>query len=231
MDMRFSLLGGVLLLSMAVPSAFGKREDSFQRLEDSAVVFEEVMGIGDKSIPQELLDRAECVVIIPGMKKGAFIIGGKYGRGFAVCRNSNGVGWGAPGAMRIEGGSIGFQIGGKETDLILLIMNRKGAERLLSNKFTMGGEIAVAAGPVGRDSTAQTDATLRAEILSYSRSRGLFGGVSVQGGTLREDGDTNEDLYTSSSKNKDILLTSTTAPAKAKRLLDLLNKFSSRKKG
>jgi SH3 domain-containing YSC84-like protein 1 len=218
------------LLAAMMPAAFAKREDSYRRLNDAAVVFEEVMGISDKSVPQELLDRAECIVIIPGMKKGALIFGGKFGRGFAVCRNENGVGWGAPGAMRIEGGSIGLQIGGQESDVMLLVMNRKGADRLMRSKFTLGGEISAAAGPVGRDTTAQTDVTMRAEILSYSRSRGLFGGISLQGGTLREDVDVNEDLYTGSPKNKDILMNKTTPPVQAEKLLALLNKFSARKR-
>jgi SH3 domain-containing YSC84-like protein 1 len=225
------LFFSMLVVTMsAVPTLFARKADTYQRLDNAAVVLQEVMDVSDKAIPQELLDRAECVVIIPNMKKGAFIVGGKFGRGFAVCRNEDGVGWGAPGSMRIEGGSVGFQIGAKETDLILLIMNRSGAERLTSSKFTIGGEISAAAGPVGRTSTAQTDATMKAEILSYSRSRGLFGGISVQGGTLREDGDMNEDLYAGSKTNKDILLTKTAAPTQSQKLIDTLNKYSSRKK-
>src|SRR5215831_7690627 len=134
----------------------------------------------DKGIPQDLLEKAHCVVIVPGLKKGAFIVGGKYGKGYLSCRKRSGAGWSAPGTVRIEGGSIGFQIGGSETDVIMLVMNERGADRLLSSKFTLGGAGEVAAGPVGRPATAETDAYMRAEILSWSRDRGIFAGVSLQ---------------------------------------------------
>jgi lipid-binding SYLF domain-containing protein len=156
-------------------------------------------------------------------------LGGKYGRGFVTCRKSGG-GWGAPGAVKVEGGSIGFQIGGSETDVVMLIMNERGAKRLFEkSKFTVGGEAMAAAGPVGRTSSAETDATMRAEILSWSRSRGAFAGVSLKGSTMREDEDSIKALYGSKMKNADIVFGTTPAPASAAKLMGLLNKYSSRK--
>lgn len=187
------------------------------------------MDTPDKSIPQDLLNKADCVIIVPGLKKGAFIVGAKYGRGFFSCRKQGGVGWSAPAAVRVEGGSFGFQIGGSETDVIMLVMNERGIKRLLSSKFTLGADASVAAGPVGRTATAETDATLRAEILTWSRSRGVFAGIALNGATLRQDKDTNKDLYGRAIENRDIILTDRAAPAPAERLLSLLNKYSSRK--
>src|SRR5262249_17054000 len=149
------------------------------RLDASADTIRDMMKAADKGIPQDLMDKAKCVVVVPGMKKAGFIIGAKYGRGFASCRRAGGVGWSAPAAMRVEGGSLGFQIGASETDIVLLVMNDGGMRHLLSDKFTIGGDASAAAGPIGREATAQTDAKLSAEILSYSRSRGLFAGVSL----------------------------------------------------
>src|SRR5271170_2457155 len=160
------------------------------RLEASADTLIDMMRASDKGIPQDLIDKAHCVVVVPGMKKAGFIFGAEYGRGFAVCRKSGGSGWSAPAAMRVEGGSVGFQIGASETDVVLLVMNDGGMRHLLSDKFTVGGEATAAAGPIGRDATAETDAMLNAEMLSYSRSRGLFAGVSLEGATLRPDGET-----------------------------------------
>jgi lipid-binding SYLF domain-containing protein len=203
--------------------------DNAKRFDAAATVFSEVMGISDKAIPQTLLDKSQCAVIVPGMKKGAFIIGAKFGRGYATCRKQGGPGWGPPGAVRIEGGSFGLQIGGSETDVILLVMNEKGARRLFGkSKFTVGGDAAAAAGPVGRSATAETDALMTAEILTWSRSRGLFAGISLQGATLREDLDVNKDLYGSAIENKDLVFSGRAAPAAASQLLTLLNKYSSR---
>jgi lipid-binding SYLF domain-containing protein len=168
-------------------------------------------------------------VIILSLKKGAFIVGAKYGRGFVTCRKAGGVGWSAPGGVRVEGGSVGFQIGGSETDVVMLVMNERGAERLLSSKFTLGGDASVAAGPVGRSVTAQTDATMRAEILSWSRSRGVFAGVSLQGATLRQDDDANKGMYGKKSTNREIVTGDVTPPQDAAPLLAALNKYSSRK--
>jgi lipid-binding SYLF domain-containing protein len=209
--------------------AAGANKDNTARLERAAAVFDEVMGISDKAIPQSLLDKSQCAVIVPGLKKGAFIVGGKFGRGFISCRQKDGTGWTAPGAVRVEGGSFGLQIGGSETDVIMLVMNERGAERLLRSKFTLGGDASVAAGPVGRDASAQTDAMMTAEILTWSRSRGVFAGVSLQGATLRQDVEVNRDVYGAAKENPDIVLGATPVPDVAKPLVTLLNKYSARK--
>ena len=193
------------------------------RLEASAETLSDMMRADDKGIPQDLMNKAKCVVVVPGMKKAGFIFGGKYGRGFASCRAQSGVGWTAPAAMRIEGGSVGFQIGASETDVVLLMMNDGGMRRLLSDKFTIGGEATAAAGPVGRDASAQTDAMMRAEMLSYSRARGLFAGISLDGATLRPDGETNRELYGREIENKAILKGEATTPAMAARFISALN--------
>jgi lipid-binding SYLF domain-containing protein len=199
-----------------------------KRLEEAAAVFSEIMETPDKGIPQDLLEKAHCIVIVPGLKKGAFIVGGKYGKGYLSCRKRSGAGWSAPGTIRVEGGSIGLQIGGSETDVILLVMNERGADRLLSSKFTLGGEGEVAAGPVGRSATAQTDAYMRAEILSWSRSRGVFAGISLTGATLRQDLDDNATLYGRKLENREIITKGVAPPKAASRLLSLLNKYSAR---
>jgi lipid-binding SYLF domain-containing protein len=197
-----------------------------ERLEASGIVLKEILTAPDESIPQDLLDQAHCVVIVPSLKKGAFIVGAKYGRGFAVCRHERGRGWGAPAAIRMEGGSVGFQIGASETDLVLLVMNERGMDKLLESKFTLGGAAEVAAGPVGRGSTAQTDAKMTAKILSYSRSRGVFAGISLQGATLREDLDENEQLYGRKYSNRSILGDDVPAPAVQSELISVLNRYS-----
>lgn len=223
----------LLTLTLAIAAACSPllakddKSKTNERLDDSASLFSEVMGTPDKAIPQDLLDKSYCIVLVPGLKKGAFVIGGKFGRGFALCRKS-GQGWGAPAAIRIEGGSVGLQIGVSSSDVILLIMNERGMKRLTSSKFTIGGEATAAAGPVGRDATAQTDALLTAEILSWSRSRGLFAGISLDGATLRNDIDVNEDMYGQRWDNKQILESGATPPAGAARLLADLNKYSAR---
>ncbi|MCC6292285.1 MAG: lipid-binding SYLF domain-containing protein [Bryobacterales bacterium] len=217
----------VFLLGVAALAAANKANTG--RLDNAATVFDEVMGISDKAIPQTLLDKSECVVLVPGMKKGAFIFGAKYGRGFISCRGSGGAGWSAPGAVRVEGGSFGFQIGGSETDVIMLVMNERGVDRLLRSKFTLGGDASVAAGPVGRSASAQTDAMMTAEILTWSRSRGVFAGVSLQGATLRQDITVNTDLYGKAYENAQIVKSGLEAPEPAKKLISLLTKYSARK--
>src|SRR6266550_2932386 len=162
-----------------------------------------------------MLEHAHCIVIVPELKTGAFIVGGKYGKGYLSCRNKVGPGWSAPGTVRIEGGSVGFQIGGSETDLIMLIMNERGADKLLSSKFTLGAEGSVAAGPVGRTATAQTDAQMKADILSWSRSQGLFAGLALEGATLRQDLDDNATLYGRKMENRQIVTTGITPPRAA----------------
>ena len=187
------------------------------------------MATPDKGIPDELLENAHCIVIVPGMKSAAFLIGGKYGKGYLSCRSKHGAGWSAPATVRIEGGSVGFQIGGSETDVVLLVMNQGGVKKLLSSKFTIGADASAAAGPVGRTSSAATDAQMHAEILTYSRARGLFAGISLEGATLRPDEDWNKELYGKEISNSDIVLGNTRPPASASRLLGAINKYSSRK--
>jgi lipid-binding SYLF domain-containing protein len=196
------------------------------RLDASAETLTDMMKADDKGVPQDLLDKARCVVVVPGMKKAGFIFGAKYGRGFAVCRRAGGRGWSAPAAMRVEGGSVGFQIGASETDIVLLVMNEGGMKRLLSDKFTIGGDATAAAGPVGRDVSAQTDATMKAEMLSYSRSRGLFAGISLEGATLRPDEDSNKELYARQATNREILTGDFKTPAVAGKFEHALNRES-----
>lgn len=200
-----------------------------ERLKAATEAFKEVMAIPDRSIPQELLAKAECVIVIPDMVKGAFIVGAQYGKGFVTCRKEDGIGWSAPGAVRAEGGSFGFQIGGTQTDIFMLVMNKKGRDRLLSTKFTLGGEAAAAAGPVGRTTQAATDAAMTAEILTWARSRGLFAGISLKGSTLREDKDWNKELYGKEITNKEIVTKDVAAPAAAAEWMTELNRFSSRR--
>jgi lipid-binding SYLF domain-containing protein len=196
------------------------------RLDASADTLSDMMRASDKGLPQNLVDKARCVVVVPGMKKAGFILGAKYGRGFAVCRRAGGVGWSAPAAMRVEGGSVGFQIGLSETDIVLLVMNDGGMKHLLSDKFTLGGDASVAAGPVGRDLSAQTDAMMKAEMLSYSRSHGLFAGISLEGATLRPDGDTDHELYGRDVTNREILTGDFKTPASAMKFEHALNRDS-----
>lgn len=214
---------------LALTGLLGAGEPENKRLDAAATVFEEIMGVSDKAIPQDLLDKSTCAVVVPGLKKGAFIIGAKFGRGFVSCRKKGGTGWSAPGAVRVEGGSVGFQIGGSETDVIMLVMNEKGAERLLSSKFTVGGDASAAAGPVGRTASAETDATMRAEILTWSRARGAFAGISLQGATLRPDREVNVLIYGKELTNKEITMGDVAPPPAAQKLISLLNKYSSRK--
>jgi len=197
-----------------------------KRLNSAAAVLGEIMSTPDKGIPLDLMRRAQCVVVIPGVKQGAFGVGAKYGKGFFSCRK--GADWSAPGAIRIEGGSVGFQIGAIETDVILLIMNRHGADDLLTTQFTIGGEAGAAAGPVGRSSTAQTDASLRAEMLSWSRSRGAFAGISLQGATLRQDRSDNEDIYGRKLTNKEVINGPTPWPREGSEFHSLLIKYAAR---
>ncbi|MCS6954007.1 MAG: lipid-binding SYLF domain-containing protein [Bryobacterales bacterium] len=218
-----------IAVAFAVALAAYAQPEHVRRLEAAATVFEEVMAIPDKAIPQELLDKAHCVAIVPGLKKGAFIFGAKYGKGYFSCRKKSGAGWTGPATVRIEGGSFGLQIGGSETDVILLVMNERGAQRLLSSKFTLGGDASVAAGPVGRTAAAQTDAFMTAEILSWSRSRGVFAGVSLQGATLRQDLSDNRALYGRTVENKEIIENELPPPKEAERFVSALNRYSSRK--
>ncbi len=197
-----------------------------ERLDAAATVFSEVMSAPDKGIPEDLLASAHCAVIIPGLKKGAFIISAKFGRGFVTCRREGGLGWSAPAAIRVEGGGVGFQIGASETDLILLVMNERGAKRLMESEFTIGAEGELAAGPVGRDSSAQTDAKMTAEILSWSRSRGIFAGVALQGATLRQDKGDNFRMYGQVLSTKEIVDSPMASPPAGQRLIEMLTAHS-----
>jgi lipid-binding SYLF domain-containing protein len=187
------------------------------RLDASVDTLADMTHAADNGIPQDLLDKAHCVVVIPGMKKAGFIFGAKYGRGFAACRRPGGKGWSAPAAMRVEGGSVGFQIGASETDVVLLVMNDQGMKHLLSDKFTIGGDATAAAGPVGRNASAQTDAMMHAEMLSYSRARGLFAGISLEGATLRPDEDADHELYGPGVTNGQILTGAVKTPPSAEK--------------
>ena len=200
------------------------------RLDASAETLTDMMKASDRGIPHDLLNKARCVVVVPGMKKAGFIFGAKYGHGFAVCRRPGGSGWSAPAAMRVEGGSVGFQIGASETDVVLLVMNDGGMKHLLSDKFTIGGEATAAAGPIGRDASAETDAMMKAEMLSYSRSRGLFAGISLEGATLRPDEETNRELYGRDTTNREILTGDSKTPAVTGRFEHALNRESPQRK-
>src|SRR5580658_7529080 len=224
-----SYLSTALLLCASLLYADGENTKTAARLDDSAVLFSEVMAAPDKSIPQDLLRKAACIVLVPGLKKGAFVVGAQYGRGFALCRNPSGQGWGPPAAMRIEGGSFGLQAGVSSSDVILLVMNERGMRRLTTDKFTIGVDATAAAGPVGRNASATTDAMMTAEILSWSRSRGIFLGISLDGATLRGDVDENESMYGKRWTSKQIIGSGATPPPAAAKLIDLLTKYSVRK--
>jgi SH3 domain-containing YSC84-like protein 1 len=199
-----SFLSALALSSALLFGDKGDDADNAKRIKVSQDVLKEAMNAGDQSIPRDLIEHSHCVAVVPGMKQAGFIVGGKYGKGYLMCRKEGG-GWQGPAAVRIEGGSIGFQIGGGETDLILLVMNKAGRDRILRNEFKMGGSAAVMAGPLGKNVQAETDLYMRAEMLGYSRSRGVFAGLALDGSTLREDLDDNHALYGSKLSNTQIL--------------------------
>jgi lipid-binding SYLF domain-containing protein len=216
---RFMIAAACLtLVAGAVAGRKGNKEQ--RRLEECGVVMKEVLNVPE-NIPHELLEKAECVIVIPSVRKLAFGVGADYGRGAMVCRTGEHFrgAWGAPAMYALEGGSIGFQIGGEATDLILLVMNGRGMESILSSKVKLGGDASVAAGPKGRDASADTDAWMRAEILSYSRSRGLFAGISLEGSTIRPDDDASADVYGHPVKAKDIVRGNETHVTESGRLL------------
>src|ERR1700722_7505180 len=222
-----ALLGLPALLSPTPVRADNKEHDE-DRIENSGKVLQEIINIPD-DIPQSLLDKTYCVVVIPSVLKAAFIVGGSYGRGVMTCRsgeNFHGP-WGAPTMMALEGGSFGFQLGGEATDFVLLLMNDRAAGAILESKVKLGGDASAAAGPVGRDAEAATDVTLRAEVLTYSRARGLFAGISLEGSTLRPDEDANERIYGQKLHSKDIALHGAVpVPPSAKLLTSTLNQHS-----
>jgi lipid-binding SYLF domain-containing protein len=198
--------------------------EAVERIGRATEVFNEIMAAPDKGIPTDLLEGAKCIGIIPGMKKGGFIVGANYGKGVVVCRTA--TGWSGPSTVRIEGGSIGAQIGGGEVDVVLAVMNDEGARKLMREEFTLGADAGVMAGPVGRTAEAKTNPTMSAGILSWSRSRGLFAGVSLNGATLRDDKKDNEAIYGKAVRHEDILTGKVPAPAAAQPLYNALNKYS-----
>jgi len=223
---RIGYLTGVVILASAFSVLVAS--DETERLEECERMVESVLGVPE-GIPQDLMDKAECVAVIPGVKKFALGFGGSYGKGALVCRSGSRYdgSWGAPAMMRMEGGSIGFQLGGSSTDFLLLIMNERGVESLLTSKVKLGVDAKVAAGPKGRSAEAATDAMMSAEMLSYSRSKGLFAGVSLEGSTLRQDNGANENLYGREVSAKDIILEKKVdIPAAGKGLVNLLQKHS-----
>ena len=219
-----SILLVILPLLAEVARAADKTKDD-DRLRNCGTVLKEILDVPD-DIPQDLLDKADCVVVFPSVLKAAFIVGASYGRGAMSCRkgeNFRGP-WGAPTMMALEGGSVGFQIGGEATDFVLLVMNERGATGILASKVKLGGDASVAAGPVGRDASAEADATLRAEILSYSRARGLFAGVSLEGSTIRPDGGDNRRVYGRKIPAKDIVLSGkVSVPPAARQMISTLD--------
>lgn len=212
-------------LLIALPVLGNDQEKDQDRLKSAGVVLKEILNVPD-DIPQDLLDKADCVIVFPSVLKAAFVVGASYGRGAMACRqgeNFNGP-WGAPTMMALEGGSFGLQLGGEATDFVLLVMNDRGARGILSSKVKLGGDASAAAGPVGREASAETDVSLRAEILSYSRARGLFAGVSLQGSTIRPDNGANEKIYGRRISAKEITLSGgVPVPVSAEQLISILN--------
>ena len=216
----------VAVLGIAVAPCYGLDKEA-DRLEAAATVVREILDIPD-GIPQELLDKAECIVVMPSVKKFAVGIGGSYGKGAMVCRNGSGFDgpWGAPAMYRLAGGNIGFQLGGQATDFIFLVMNPKGVRSLLKSKVKLGVDASAAAGPKGRTTGASTDATMSAEILTYSRARGLFAGVAIEGSTLRPDTSANEKIYRRKITAKEIVLKEKVVPVEGQELVELLQRAS-----
>jgi len=223
--MAFALVAGAFFAS----TAWAASEKQTERLKDAQQVLQQIMDAPDRGIPQDLMARAACVGIIPSVKKLAIGFGGQHGSGYVICRRNNGKGaWGAPSGFSLSGGSFGLQLGVSATDFVLLFMNADGIEKLLQDKFTLGADASVAAGPVGRSAVAATDAQMTAKVLSYSRNKGLFAGIALNGAVLRPSGDDNEELYGRKMSPKDILLTGNVAsPAAAGPLIQLLTRYSS----
>jgi lipid-binding SYLF domain-containing protein len=224
-----SLAAAFLILAGNI---FASKEDVEKRLDECGLVMKEIMNIPE-GIPQDLIDKAECVAVMPSVKKAAFGIGGSYGKGALVCRSGKNFDgpWGAPAMYRLEGMSFGFQLGGSATDFVLLVMNQRGVESLIKSKVKLGADASAAAGPKGRTSSAETDAFMSAEILTYSRAKGLFAGVSLSGSTLREDGGDNKDLYGTKISAREIILESKVdAPAAAQELISVLQNQSPKNK-
>jgi lipid-binding SYLF domain-containing protein len=217
-----------LLLCVGAIPAFGQERET-DRLKESYMVLKEILSMPDRGIPRGLLDRAECIVVFPSVKKAAFVVGGSYGRGAMLCRKGQDFRgpWGAPAMFALEGGSFGLQIGGQATDFVLLIMNERGANSVMSSKVKLGADASIAAGPVGRTTSAETDIVMQAQMLSWSRARGVFGGVSLSGSTLRSDGGANRNLYGKDLSARDILREGKVkTPPEAEQLVQLLQTTS-----
>lgn len=213
----------MLTLALSLSARAGStREDDIHRIQESAEIFHEIMGTPDKAIPQDLLESAQCIAIIPSEMKFAFVVGGNYGKGLVTCRGVKS--WSAPVFLTVSGGSLGFQIGGSSTDLILVFRGRRGLQKLLSDKFKIGGDASAAAGPVGRSAAAGTDVTLHAEILTYSRSRGVFAGISLSGAVVQPDDTGNAALYGRPANTEDILSGKAAIPAEAMVLVEAVSK-------
>jgi lipid-binding SYLF domain-containing protein len=222
MRMRVALCSLCLALPLLADSTLDEHN---KRIRESALVLGEIMNAGDKGSPRELLEKAQCVGIVPGLKRAGFIVGGQYGKGVLTCRTEDGS-WSAPSTIRVEGGSVGLQIGAGETDLVLVVRNQRGEDRLMRDKFTVGGDASVMAGPVGRTADAKTDAALTAEILAYSRARGVFAGVSLEGATLRPDNDDNAKIYGKGVTAAEILHGKVKPTPEARPLFEELGKWS-----
>ena len=216
---------GTLLVVMSVGWSFGASKEE-ERLANAGKTLDEIMAAPDKGIPGDLLNKADCVVVIPGMKKGGFIVGGRYGKGMVSCRNKAKTAWGAPAMLEMGGGSFGLQIGAEAVDVVMLVMERGGMDSLLKDKFKLGGDASVAAGPVGRASSAETDALMKAKILTYSRTHGVFGGLELSGATLNQDNDANKALYGKEIDAKEILSGQVKSPPAAKPVIGALTKYS-----
>jgi SH3 domain-containing YSC84-like protein 1 len=228
--MKMFLVSALLLLFVSSAVLTADRGDEIKRLARATDVFQEIMKTPDKGIPADLLDKSECVAIVPGLKKGGLGLGGKYGKGLIMCRKPD-RSWTAPSFITIEGGSIGFQIGFTQIDVVMLFMNKKGVDKLIGDKFTIGADASAAAGPVGRQTAAQTNIRLDAEILTYSRAKGLFAGISLDGATLRSDKDDNREFYGKDVDPRSILLDGTVEmPAEARSLASALSWQSPKKK-
>src|SRR5713101_7187411 len=213
-----------LIIGLALGVLRAQEQTPDHRLRTATTVLHEILAAPDKGIPEDLLAKAQCVMIVPGLKKGAFIVGGEYGRGFAFCRR-DGL-WGGPAAIKFSGGSVDAQIGGESTDVIMLVMNRRGMEKLATDKFSIGGDASATAGPVGRTAAADTDILLHAEILSYSRTRGVFAGVSLDGTVVSQDGGEDRKLYGREVSNQDVLKGKVPAPGVARSLISELGRYS-----
>jgi lipid-binding SYLF domain-containing protein len=216
----------VTTLALLPALAFAAHDDNMKRLHESAAVFHEIMSAPDKGIPHEILEHARCIGVVPNLKRAGFIVGAKYGKGELVCRTA--TGWSAPEIIIVEGGSVGFQIGAGETDLVFVVNNKTGEQHLMQDKFTVGGDASAMAGPVGRSAEAQTDAMMHAEILSYSRARGLFAGISLEGATLRPDKEDDHELYGRDVTPREILSGTIPAPAGSGDLITELAAYSPR---